>query len=600
MNQHAPSRAAVSAAAARDSRRERLTEYLASRRVDASKLNTTRPTFAAPKGISKVTMDRFNKSKQNAEAAAAPSDLSTNTAHSSPKASRRPVHTMAESKPTQAPKASTQVTHRQPPLKAPEETLAKKLDFSAMDSSFESYRPSTRQDVHRPSTAATGPATNLDDSFQPVKLTFESTPPRTTTYSNVQPAGLLSHFKAKKTSSAQKSLFNSRASPVVQSLLFQEENVAASKQPPPSHFKKPPTAELSSPTALDSHRKTSPFDDKTQRTAPPSHFKQPKPLPMTQPPPVPSSHFKAKPPAEVTKNPTNMVSADEDFLSSTKVSVAEVVQSHFKAKPAPTITASQTFGDDFAAPPSHFKAKPVVAPHQDAPAPLDSARDSLPIVSQPQPLSEMLHGMQNLDVDAPTPPPSHFKPKAAMLRKSPTLGSEILASQSPMVADTAPSDVFPINLQEVLRQHIDEALYTSKFSLAGARVVFADIPTHLPQAPCKAIFWLAKATVEEQHKAWTQAHEMYTAALATLRPPLERLIVEAAYLEFQSRLKYVTDGECVDRPRRRMTFPAVNIVVPNQKTELTPDKQREFCAHLLDGTAEDSFVMGGGARVLVP
>ncbi|RHY09626.1 hypothetical protein DYB25_003718 [Aphanomyces astaci] len=73
---------------------------------------------------------------------------------------------------------------------------------------------------------------------------------------------------------------------------------------------------------------------------------------------------------------------------------------------------------------------------------------------------------------------------------------------------------------------------------------------------------------------------MYTEALHVLSVPLERLIVEAAFMEFQRRLKLTSPSS------------PVNIVVPNMKTELTPEKQREFCAHLLEGgTHEDSFIM---------
>ncbi|ETW08168.1 hypothetical protein H310_02505 [Aphanomyces invadans] len=353
------------------------------------------------------------------------------------------------------------------------------------------------------------------DSFGPMKLTFDSTPPRKPKSS--QPPGLLSHFKAKKTptgGSAQKALsFKPPSFP-------QEENQDETDRLPPSTFassvatstQNNQTPSLHFKSRLHLEHDTTPAKPASSATVPSSHFKKPK-----TPPALPADTYHR--------------SIDVPSIQSPQAStVQEVAKSHFKSKPQKDVTATHSELSN-----------------------LTQQRDLLASIEQP--------------------PPTIYNPPNNVLRKSPTIpipddepaaattvaACAAIPSASPSSLNTPTvsrnmnqdTPTFPRHLQESLRQHLDEAIYTSKFSLAGARVVFADIPSHLPLAPQKAIYWLAKANVEEQHKAWTTAADTYKEALLALAVPLERLIVEAAFMEFQSRLQMTQQ-------------PPMNIVVPNQ------------------------------------
>ncbi|CAK4741862.1 unnamed protein product [Aphanomyces euteiches] len=460
-------------------------------------------------------MDRMNKAK------AYPMPVSMQSRYEKHDFQTEQHPSLPRSAPTQAP--ATTNTQTVPSTPAPKLTA---------HSTFSALRKNTPSDPSkslalgketgvgfRPSSPVT--ADDKDISFDP------STPPRPKAGPSSQPPpGLLSHFKSKKTSSAQKALNFANKSPIAQPL-FREENITtdnpldeSSFGAKPSTINSPPLAPMAS---LDSPRREAPL-----------------------------SHFKAKLQLNDTDKPATEVLNRRAFNALME---------------APSIPSTSSSSGTAApsAPPSHFKPRPQETEPSSA--------------QKPRPPANLLRKSETMSPlsDAMLPPP----------RSDPSPRASSPSAPAP--------EAFPLHLQATLRQYLDEAMYTSKFSLAGARVVFADIPTHLPLARQKAIYWLAKANVEEEHKAWQSAEQVYKDGLAILAHPLERLIIEAAQLEFQSRLQLT---------RQPMSLQPINIVVPNQphsdqKTQLTPEKQREFCSHLLDGTQEDSFIMEN-PRAMIP
>ncbi|OQR90108.1 hypothetical protein THRCLA_09432 [Thraustotheca clavata] len=191
-------------------------------------------------------------------------------------------------------------------------------------------------------------------------------------------------------------------------------------------------------------------------------------------------------------------------------------------------------------------------------------------------------------------PSSNFKQKKAEDKsidkpKEPvqTLLSTHFKLSAPTTTTTSPTskkDVeFTSTLQQHLRARLDEALYISKFTLGGARAVFEDIATNSPRVVLtKAIFWLARISVEEEHKDLVQAEQLFNEGLNSVIESLEKTILQAAKAEFLNRTS--------------MTQPVVtNIVIKDNAGKFPPEKHAAFLEDLLDeNKMEKSFCFGNG------
>ncbi|KDO33527.1 hypothetical protein SPRG_19162 [Saprolegnia parasitica CBS 223.65] len=555
---------AAAADASRVSRREKLAEYLQSRRVEMATTSrasaTTKPVASgAARGMSKAAIDRLSKPKVSSytssyrpTAGQAKPEISGRTASQVPlksdagpsKSSRTtfdkppppPVAAVVDAKPVAA----------EPRLGVAAEASAKPPSLTT-ESSFSALR-------YQPRTAAS----TADDTLQHVKtrLMFDD--------SDDDDDDEVDYLAPSAAPLTAPPTAPSEAQPIAPATPEPTRSLVHGSSAKTERF-----SAFKQPRSLDKAVAASPFGNA------PSYLRQESATFDLERKPAPSPLHEAKTP-ETTKSTYHSLPSSSSALRHQKQADApmaqrDVLSSHFKVK-------KSAFPES---------ATPKLAPSSvTKPLPYTKTDEAVPTskallftkADEVGPSTET--AFRSVEV-----PSSHFKAKkpADATPKEPVqtlLSTHFRPAEVPSKAAPSPKkDVeFTTALQTQLRARLDEALYISKFTLGGARAVFDDIARNCPSVVLtKAVFWLARASVEEEHKDLMRADQMFVDGLDTVLEPLEKVILEAARTELHGRTQ--------------LSQPAVkNIVVEDKTVPLTPEKKAEFLEDLFaQGQLEESF-----------
>ncbi|EQC29065.1 hypothetical protein SDRG_13220 [Saprolegnia diclina VS20] len=558
---HGAATGASSAASesSRTSRREKLAEYLQSRRVEMATTSrasaTTKPAASgAARGMSQAAIDRLSKPKVNSYASSyrptaglAKPEISGRTASQVPlKSDAGPSKSSRTTFDKPPPPPVAAVVDAKPVAAEPRIGVAAAAATTESSSSALRYQP-------RPV------ASTADDTLQHVKTRLMFDDSDDDDDDDVDLAPSIAPFAAPSkaqpivpaTPKPVRSLVHGRSAKTERFSAFKqprslEKAVAASPFGNAPCYRRQENVSLD--LDLECKPAPSPLDAATTPEATKSTFALPSsssalrhqkqadaPMPHRD---VLSSHFKVKksafPESATPKTAPSSVTKSLLFTKTDEAVPSTSSKALLFTKPneaVPSTPLTETVYRSVEVPASHFKAKKPADP------------------TPKEPVQTLLS--------------THFKP----------------AEVVPPAAPSPKKDVeFTAALQTQLRARLDEALYISKFTLGGARAVFDDIARNCPSVVLtKAVYWLARASVEEEHKDLMRADQMFADGLDTVLEPLEKAILEAARAELHGRTQ--------------LSQPAVkNIVVEDKTVPLTPEKKAEFLEDLFaQGQLEESF-----------